>query len=119
MKDVCEECQFPAEIGAYKHLKAVKVRHTLFKYISWSPMMVKEILAERKDKTYRILALVVSTQASSIGKAGPVIEIIELKGPHRPNKVIYQLKLEQIYSSYSKLNRQRAATKRSYRSGKH
>lgn len=101
--DICA-CQFTAEIGAYKYLKVTKTRFTLFNYIPKTPVMVQEIFAERKNQTYRLLALVVSSQYSSVGKFGPIIEIVKLHGPYLAGKVIYQLPIDKIYHSYAKLN---------------
>ncbi len=97
-------CLFPAEIGAYKHLKATKVRYTLFRQIPWTPLMIREIIAERRGEKYRIISLVISTESSSVGNNGPIIEIVKLNGPYWPGKVIYQLTLDQIYYEYQRIN---------------
>lgn len=101
--EVCE-CQFPPEIGAYKHLQVVEARFTLFRHIPQNPIIVREILAERKGTNYRIITLVTSTKNSSVGRDGPVIEIVKLNGPYWPGKIIYQLSLAQINLAYNKLN---------------
>ena len=103
VNDVCR-CMFPAEVGAYKHFKAVKVRYTLFSELSFSTMMVKEIFAERKGEMYRIIALVVSTKEKTVGKLGPIIEILKWNGPYWPGKIIYQLSRNKINLASSKLN---------------
>tara|TARA_B100000315_G_scaffold156281_1_gene144822 strand:- start:959 stop:1135 length:177 start_codon:yes stop_codon:yes gene_type:complete len=58
--------------------------------------MVREVLAARKETEYRIIALVDSTESSSMGKEGPIIEIVKWNGSYWPGKVIYQLAIEQI-----------------------
>ncbi len=100
--EVCE-CLFPAEIGAFKYLKVVRVRYTLFKYIPRNSAMVREIFAERKGSQYRILSLVDSTETSTVGKQGPIIEIVKWNGPYWPGKIIYQLALDQIRVAYLKM----------------
>ena len=101
--EVCE-CRFPAEVGAYKNLKVTGVRYTLFKYLRSDSVMVREVFAERKGTQYRILALVDSTETSTVGKEGPIIEIVKWNGPYWPGKVIYQLAIDQIYLAHLKLN---------------
>lgn len=103
--EVCGNCHFPAEIGVYKHLKAVESRYTLFRHIPDNPIMVREIWAERKGKSYRIITLVASTQSKSTGIHGQVIEIVESNGPYWPGTVIYQLTLTQIDLAYTKMNK--------------
>lgn len=62
--------------------------------------IVKEIFAVRHEKQYRILSLVGSTETSSVGKGGPVFEIVKWNGPYWPSKVIYQLTADQVYFAY-------------------
>ena len=71
-------------------------------YIPSKVAMVREIFAVRNGQKYRILSLVFSTEVSSVGKDGPVIEILKWKGPYWPGEVIYQLAGDQIHSTYLK-----------------
>lgn len=100
--EVCE-CRFPAEIGAFKYLKVVRIRYTLFKYLTRDSAMVREVFAERNGDQYRILSLVDSTETSTVGKEGPIIEIVKWNGPYWPGKIIYQLALDQIRVAYLKM----------------
>ncbi len=93
--EICS-CKFPAEVGAFKYLEAIKARYTLLTPDPESSSMVQEIFAKRKGKLYRILTLVASTETSSVGKNGPVIEIVKWNGPYWPGTIIYQLSPEQI-----------------------
>jgi len=94
--------QFPAEFVAFKNLKVVETRYTLFWYIPTKVAMVREIFADRNGEQYRILSLVYSTETSSVGKDGPVFEIVKWNGPYWPGKVIYQLTPNQIHRLVSK-----------------
>lgn len=104
--EVCD-CQFPAEIGAYKHFNVLKVRHTLLTSPAIDPVMILEISVERKGNEYRILAIVGSSKTKTAGKAGPVIEVLKSQGPYYPGKVIYQLPESKIQTANLKLNNKR------------
>lgn len=93
---VCE-CQFPAEVGAYQHIKVVSFRHTILKITSTDVSMVREIFGERNGQTYRFVSLVDSTETKTVGKIGPVIEILKWNGPYWPSEVIYQLPIDKVY----------------------
>lgn len=103
---VCE-CEFPVEIGAFNHLKVIKIRYVLFHYAPFDALMVREIFAERQGDQYRILSIVGSTETSSVGKEGPVIEIIKWNDAYWPGKIIYQLSPDQIYFKNIKMNEKR------------
>lgn len=100
--DECK-CQFPAEFGAYKYFEIIKVRHTIFNEIPGTPLMVKEISAERKGQTYRILVVVRSSITSTVGKTGVLIEIAKLNIPYFYGYVLFQLTPDQIMDEYLKL----------------
>lgn len=90
-------CRFPAEVGAFKNLDVISARYTLLKYLPSSAAMVREIFAEKNGETYRIVSLVDSTETSSVGKVGPIVEILKWNGPYWPAQVIYQLGYDQVY----------------------
>ncbi len=82
----------------------MRVRYVLFKHTPEVVSIVKEIFAVRHGKQYRILSLVASTETNSVGKGGPVFEIVKWNGPYWPGKVIYQLTTDRIYFAYLSLN---------------
>lgn len=86
--EVCK-CYFSAEIGGYKNFKAIKVRYALFRNIPGFIFMVQEILSERKGEMYRMLSTVISTERSTVGRVGTIIEIVKLNGPYFPAQVIF------------------------------
>lgn len=101
--EICE-CIFPAEIGAYQYLKAIKARYTTLKYSRFGSVMVREIFAERKGSQFRIISLVGSTETSSVGKEGQIIEVAKWNGQYWPPEVLYQLTSDQIHLVRMKLN---------------
>lgn len=44
-----------------------------------------------------------STETSTVGKEGPIIEIVKWNVPYRPGKIIYQLALDQIHLVFLKM----------------
>ncbi len=93
---VCR-CRFPAEVGAFKNLEVISARYTLLNYLPSTVAMVREIFAERNGETYRIVSLVDSTETNTVGKVGPIVEILKWNGPYWPAQVIYQLNYDQVY----------------------
>lgn len=91
-------------MGALKNLEAIKIRYVLFNYAPSDALMALEIFAEGQGDQYRILSIVESTETSSVGKEGSVIEIIKWNGPYLPGKVIYQLSSDQIYLKKIKMS---------------
>lgn len=100
--EVCE-CVFPAEVGAFGHINAILVRFTLLRSATVEPVMVREIFAERHGKQYRIISMVDSTETKTVGKVGPIVEVMKWNGPYWPGKILYQLTPEQIQIASEKL----------------
>jgi|TARA_B100000959_G_scaffold269886_1_gene316120 hypothetical protein len=101
--EVCG-CRFPAEVGAFKNLEVISSRYTLLKYLPLNATMVSEIFAEKNGETYRIISLVDSTETNSVGKVGPIIEILKWNGSYWPAQVIYQLNYDQVYLAVAQLH---------------
>jgi|TARA_B100000315_G_scaffold204310_1_gene197642 hypothetical protein len=101
--EVCG-CRFPAEVGAFKNLEVISARYTLLHYLPSNAAMVLEIFAEKNGETYRIVSLVASTETNSVGKVGPIVEILKWNGDYWPAQIIYQLNNDQVYLAAAQLH---------------
>ena len=77
--------------------KIISVRYARLNYIKTDVSIVKETFAVKNGIKYRVLNLMLSTETSSVGHEGAVIEVSEWNGAYYPAKVIYQVKPHDIY----------------------
>ena len=77
--------------------KIISVRYARLNYIKTDVSIVKETFAVKDGIKYRVLNLLLSTETSSVGHEGAVIEVSEWNGDYYPAKVIYQVKPHDIY----------------------
>ena len=77
--------------------KILSVRYARLNYIKTDVSIVKETFAVKDGIKYRVLNLMLSTETSSVGHEGAVIEVSEWNGDYYPAKVIYQVKPHDIY----------------------
>ncbi len=99
---VCK-CYFSSEMISFEKPKVTNVRYVIFNHIKSMPMMVREIFAEDQRGEYRIISLVRSTEKKTVGKVGPVLEILKWNGPYWPGNVLYQLSFREIQDAYTKM----------------
>ena len=99
---VCR-CHFPSEMISFEKSKVTSLRYVVFSHIKAMPMMVREIFSEDQRGKYRIISLMSSTEKKTLGKVGPVLEILKWNGPYWPGEVLYQLSLRGLRDAYTKM----------------